>query len=255
MIDWLVTNKNWLQYVFLGIVIISAILQFLLSKAEEHQIHREHQEMQASLTTISDHLEQLTKVEGLDRYLQPIKIEALRKYVAQKDIEELQNNLEKFSEYLNKKDSNKLKEAIKNILNIMPTDAFFRVYELLLKNRLIDKVFAGEYKVVQVVRWDWVVEGDEIAKLYVNTADEEGKEIAYGPFTNNNISMLDHPLNRFMQIKIESHGTGRFEWYPKTFRIGWAVAERKQDGTLVPLMGLSEYDPYFRLSLVGDLEF
>ena len=137
----------------------------------------------------------------------------------------------------------------------MPADPFFRVYELVLKNRLIDKVFVGEYKIVQVVRWDWVVEGDETAKLYVSTADKNGKEVIYGPFTNNVISMLDHPISRFMQIKIESHGMGRFEWYPKTFRIGWAVAEKKQDGTLVPLVGLSEYDPYFRLSLVGELEF
>jgi len=87
------------------------------------------------------------------------------------------------------------------------------------------------------------------------TGENVEQPVTYGPFTNNVISMLDRPLQRYVQIRVESHGTGRFEWYPRSFRIGWAVAERLEDGNWSPMPGLAEYDPFFTIGLHGNLEW
>ena len=67
--------------------------------------------------------------------------------------------------------------------------------------------------------------------------------------------MLDSPLKRYVQIRVESHGVGDFEWYPGSFRIGWAVAKKQTDGSWLPMAGLAEYDPFFTIGLNGDLEW
>lgn len=256
IMEWIIINKWWLQYVLLGALILATILQFLFSKADHYQTRKERREIQTTLNSVKDQLEKLSKVEGLERYLQDIKIESLRKYVDKKDLVELQKYLKNFSDNLNTKNLEGLKIAVSKILEIIPTDPFFRVYNLILQNKyMTDNIFSGEWRIVQVVKWDWVVEGDEKASLYVRTANEQGNEITYGPFTNNTISMLDKPLNRYLQIRIESHGTGRFEWYPRSFRIGWAVASKEPDGLWKPNLGLAEFDPYFRIGVQGELEY
>lgn len=254
--EWIVLNKWWLQYILLGALILATILQFLFSQADHYQTRKERREIQAALNSVKDQLKELSKVEGLERYLQGIKIEALRKYVNKKDFEELQNYLRDFSDRLNAKDVKGLKIVVSKILEIIPTDPFFRVYNLVLKNPyMINNIFSGDWRIVQVVKWDWIIEGDEEAKLFVRTADESGSEVTYGPLVNNTISMLDEPLYRYLQIRIESHGTGRFEWYPRSFRIGWAVASKESDGSWKPNLGLAEFDPYFRIGIRGELEY
>lgn len=254
--DWIVVNKWWLQYVLLGALILATTLQFFLSKADKYQSQKEHQEIRTTLNSVKDYLKELSKVEGLERYLQDIKIESLRKYVDKKYFEELQKHLKEFSDNLNTKNAERLKIIVTKILEIIPTDPFFRVYNLILKNPyMTNNIFSGDWRIVQVVKWDWIVEGDEEAKLYVRTVDENSNEVTYGPLVNNIISMLDKPLNRYLQIKIESHGTGRFEWYPRSFRIGWAVANKEPDGSWKPNIGLAEFDPYFRIGIQGELEY
>jgi len=255
VMEWVVINKWWLQYVLLGTLISATAIQFFLSKADNYQSQKEHQEIQTTLNSVKDYLKELSKVEGLDRYLQGIKIESLRKYVDKKDFEELQNHLKDFSDNLNAKNTKGLNITVTKILKIIPTDPFFRVYNLILKNpHMTNSILSGEWRIMQVVKWDWIVEGDEKAKVYVRTADENGNEVTYGPLVNNIISMLDKPLNRYLQIKVESHGTGRFEWYPRSFRIGWAIASKEPDGSWKPNLGLAEFDPYFRIGIQGELE-
>ena len=58
----------------------------------------------------------------------------------------------------------------------------------------------------------------------------------------------------FFQIKFQSSGTGRFEMIPRSFRIGWALADR-EDGKWKPNLGLAEFDPFFRLNVHGELEY
>lgn len=253
--EWIIANKHWLQWFLLGTIIIATIVQFILSKADSYQTDKNHQEMKKEFEAVKDHLNKLSKVEGLERYLQPIKIESLRKYVGKKDFEELQNQLEKFSDSLKNKDKDGLKSAVKNILEIIPADPFFRVYAMLLKYpSMLEKYLAGEWKIVQVIKWDWKVEGDEDAKVYLKTANEKGNDVEYGPFKNNVISMLDKPLNKYFQIRFEGSGTGKLEMYPRSFRIGWAVASKNDNGVWEPNIGLSEYDPFFRVGITGGLE-
>ena len=254
--EWIITNKPWLQYILLGTLILGTCLQFLISQADNYQSQKEHQKIQITLNSINDHLEALSKVEGLDRYLQDIKIESLRKYVNKKDFEELQNYLKDFSENLKVKNIEGIKTATSKILGIIPTDPFFRVYHLVLKNSYMMKnLLSGEWSIVQVVKWDWIVEGNEKAELYINTFDKNGNAITLGPFTNNIISMLDQPINKSLQVRFQSSGTGRFEMTPRSFRIGWAVASKESDGAWKPNLGLAEFDPYFRIGLQGELEY
>lgn len=254
--EWIIVNKGWLQYVLLGALILATILQFFLSKVDHYLSQKERQQIQETLNSVEDHLQELSKVEGLDRYLQGIKIEALRKYVDKKDFEELQDQLKAFSDNLSAKNTEGLRIVVTRILEIIPTDPFFRVYNLILKNSyMTNNIFSGEWRIVQVVKWHWIVEGDEKASLSVATFDKNGNEVKYGPLTNNTISMIDKPINRFFQIRIESRGTGRFEYSPRSFRIGWAVASKEPDGSWKPHLGLSEFDPYFRIGVDGNLEY
>lgn len=253
--NWIIAHKVMLQWLLFGTLTFATGLQLLLNMANQRQSDLVHSQIQQSLNGVSRRLEQLSKVEGLERYLQDIKIESLRKYVDKKDLEELENYLEDFSQDLNAKDVEGLRQIVKKILAIVPTDPFFRVYNSLLETKLIQEVFSGKLGIVQIVRWDWKVQGDERASLYVSTAGENGESVTQGPFTDNTISMLDLPLRQFIQIRVESTGTGIFEWYPRSFRIGWAVAEKQRDGSWRPLLGLAEYDPYFRISINGQLEF
>ncbi len=254
--EWVILNKGWLQYVLLVALILATCLSFFLSQADNHQSQKEHQKIQITLNSVNDRLEALSKVEGLDRYLQDIKIESLRKYVDKKDFEELQKHLKDFSESLKAKNIEGMETAVSKILEIIPTDPFFRVYNLVLKNSYMTKnLLSGEWRITQVVKWDWTVEGDEKAKLYINTFDKKGNEIALGPFTNNIISMLDQPINKSLQIKFQSSGTGRFEMIPRSFRIGWAVVSKEPDGSWKPNLGLAEFDPYFRIGINGELEY
>lgn len=255
MMDWIIIHKAGLQWWLFVFLIAATILQFLLNMANQQQSDAAHGRLQKSVDSVVDKLEQLSKVEGLERYLQDIKIEALRKYVAKKDLEQLQAYLKDFSENLNTKNVEKLEGTVNEILKIIPSDPYFRIYKLLLKRKLINKFFEGKFKMVQVVRWDWLVGSGETAELYVVTTNENGEEVTYGPLINNTISMLDQPIRKFIQIRVESRGVGPFEWYPRTFRIGWAIAERKSNGTWNPLPELAEYDPYFRIDLYGNLEF
>lgn len=256
MMEWIIINKWWLQYILLGTLILATCLQFVISQADNYQSQREHQEIQRTLKSVNDHLEALSKVEGLDRYLQDIKIESLRKYVNKKDFEELQNSLVDFSESLKAKNVEGMKAATSKILEIIPTDPFFRVHNLVLKNPyMINNLLSGEWRIVQVVKWDWIVEGNEKAELYINTFNKNGNEIAMGPFTNNIISMLDQPINKSLQVRFQSSGTGRFEMIPRSFRIGWAIASKESDGAWKPNLGLAEFDPYFRIGLQGELEY
>lgn len=256
IMEWIITNKYWLQYVLLGALVLATCLQFLLSQADNYQSQKEHQKIQITLNSVNDRLEALSKAEGLDRYLQDIKIESLRKYVDKKDFEELQKYLKDFSENLKVKNTEGLKAVVSEILGIIPTDPFFRVYNLVLKNDyMIRSILSGEWRIAQVVKWDWTVEGDEKAELYINTFDKHGNEITLGPFTNNIISMLDRPINKSLQIRFQSSGTGRFEMIPRSFRIGWAVVSKEPDGLWKPNLGLAEFDPYFRIGINGELEY
>lgn len=255
--EWVAVNKGWLQYVLLGALILATILQFFLSQASTYQSQKEHREIQTTLNSVKDHLEELSKVEGLERFLNDIKIESLRKYVNKRDFEELQKYLKDFSENLREKNMEELKLSVKNILQIIPTEPYFRVYNLILNQRTnlgIDKIFSGEWRIVQVIKWDWIVEGDEKAEVYINTMDDNGNKITLGPFIDNIISMLDRPIKRFFQIKFQSSGTGRFEMIPRSFRIGWAIANKEEDEGWKPNLGLAEFDPFFRLNVHGELD-
>lgn len=256
MMEWIITNKWWLQYVLLGALIVATCLQFFLSQADNYQSQKDHQKMQITLNSVNDRLEALSKVEGLDRYLQDIKIESLRKYVNKKDFEELQNYLKDFSENLKARNVNGMKTCVSKILEIIPTDPFFRVYNLVLKNPyMVKNILSGEWRIAQVIKWDWIVEGDEKAEVYINTFNKDGQKITLGPFTNNIISMLDQPINKSLQIRFQSSGTGRFEMIPRSFRIGWAVVSKERDGSWEPSLGLAEFDPYFRIGINGELEY
>src|SRR3990167_10460994 len=157
--EWIITNKWWLQYVLLGALIVATCLQFFLSQADNYQSQKDHQKMQITLNSVNDRLEALSKVEGLDRYLQHIKIESLRKYVNKKDFEELQNYLKDFSENLKARNVNGMKTCVSKILEIIPTDPFFRVYNLVLKNPyMVKNILSGEWRIAQVIKWDWIVE-------------------------------------------------------------------------------------------------
>jgi hypothetical protein len=256
--EWILANKWWLQYVLLAALILATVLQFFLSQADNYQAQKERQEIQTTLNSVKDHLKELSKVEGLERFLNDIKIESLRKYVNKKDFEELQKYLKDFSENLRLKNIEGLKQSVKNVLQIIPTEPYFRVYNLILNQKTnfgIEKLFSGEWRIVQVIKWDWIVEGNEKAEVYVNTMDDGGNKITLGPFTNNVISMLEQPINQFVQIRFQSSGTGRFEMIPRSFRIGWAVASKDENGKWKPNPGFAEFDPFFRLNIHGELEY
>lgn len=253
--EWIEVQRWWLQWVPIFLLTVGTLMQGILTVADQRQVRLDSKRTQESLTKISSQLEQMSHVEGIDRYLQPIKIESLRKYVRDQELKRLEDLLLQFSRGFQSKDSTLIKSSVDAILKIIPADPFFRVYRLILRGHLIQDLFSGKYRVVQVVRWDWLVEGDEHAALYVTTQDETGQGVTFGPFANNLLSMLDSPLKRYVQIRVESHGKGRFQWYPGSFKIGWAVAEKQGDGNWVPLMGMAEYDPTFTLGLNGDLEW
>lgn len=254
--EWVIINKGWLQYILLGALILATVLQFFISQADNYQSQKELQGIQTTLNSVKDHLEELSRVEGLDRYLQGIKIESLRKYVNKNDFEELQKHLKAFSDNLKVKNVEGMKAATIKILEIIPADPFFRVYNLVLQNPyMMNNMLSGEWRIVQVIKWDWIVEGNEKAEVHINTMDDNGNKITLGPFYDNIISMLDQPINRFFQVKFQSSGTGRFEMIPRSFRIGWAVASKEPDGSWKPALGLAEFDPYFRIGLHGELEY
>ncbi len=262
MIDWIVLHKIMLQWALFILLIFATALQLLLNMANQREadkfrngVNKSHGEMQLSLNKLSDKFDELKKVENLERFLQDIKIDSLKKYVAERDIVTLQKLLEEFSLDLKNKDVISLKQVVANIRKIIPCDPYFRVFGILLQGNLIEEYFADKFKIVQIIHWDWVVEGDESAKLYVSTYDMEDNPVTYGPFTNNTISMLDNPIRKAVQIRVESSGKGRFSYYPRSFRIGWAIAEKNIDGSFTLEPGLAEYEPLFRIGLDGNLEY
>jgi hypothetical protein len=259
---WIVLYKTLLQWLAFGLLTGATVIQLLVNIANQRQDDMARAEMQQSQVKIQASVDQLAmkfdelrSVENLERYLQPIKIEALKKYVSKKDLGELQNYLKDFSNDLETKNVDELKKDVSEILKIIPVDPYFRVYKLLLQYGLFQGYLSGQFKIVQIVRWDWVVGSGEKASLYVLTTDESGKDVSYGPLTNNTMTMLDQPISRFIQIKVESSGVGSFEFHPRSFRIGWAIAQRKTDSSWGPIPGLAEDDPYFRISSSGNLEF
>jgi len=181
----------------------------------------------------------LKSLDGLDRYLNGIELDHIRKYLAREDLKELEIFLRIFSKQYREKDYLGLRDTVHRILKIIPTEPFFRLHKTLLDGGLMGPVFQGHLRIVQVIRWDWTVKGDEKAEVFVITRDDDGNRVTYGPFTNNIISMLDKPVQKSIQLRFQSTGIGKFSMYPQTFRIGWSVAE-KEDNIWQPLIGPSE---------------
>lgn len=254
ILDWLVSYKSCIQWGTLFVIVSAAILQFLSNYLNQRANEIGKKEIHESIREMGKNLEKLSSVDGLDRYLQPIKIEALKKYLAEKDLEELQILLKEFSQFMKDKEEKELKQVIYKILKIIPTDPYFRVYSYLCENDLIKDVFSEKRRLVQIIRWDWKVVGDEKVNLFVETTESvKDKPVSYGPLTNNSMSVLNGRLKQLVRIKIEGSGTGQFEFYPRSVQFGWAVAEKNETGVWVPNKNLAEYDPFFRINMNNQL--
>ena len=252
--DFLVANKFWLQVGALVAVILGASLQFVLSRVDVREAQQAQQETRKSYQELLSRLEVLQNQEGTRLYLEDLRVEALKKHLKERQLTDLESLLADFSQAFQEKDVARLEKTIDAILKIMPTDPFFRVFKYVATDRNLKLIFSGELKTVQVIRWDWLVEGNEKAELRLRTVDEVGNLMILGPFTNNAMSVLNAPLGRSVQIEVRSTGTGRFEYYPRSFRIGWAVLHKQKDGSWQPLENYAEYDAFFRVGLGGYVE-
>ena len=239
----------------LAAIIGAAILQFALARVDVHEGRRVQEKTQQSYEELKLSLEAMRKSEEGRLYLTDIKIDALKKYVNEQDLNEFQRLFDEFIEHHERKDADKVATSIHQILQIVPTDPFFLVYRHLLEEHTLPILFSGELKLVQVIRWDWSVTGDEASKLFVSTFDESSNPVRYGPFTNNVISMLDAPVRKYVQIRVGSSGTGHWEYYPNTFKIGWTIAQKQKDGTWLPWIGYAEYEPLARSDPGGRLHW
>jgi len=208
-----------------------------------------------NIKSIYDNLEKLSKTQALGPFLQDTKIEILRKQVIEDSMVKLEKGLQGFSEALKEKNGSKLSDSIKEIRKILPYEPFFRVYDKISRNNYEKELFNGQLKVAQVIRWDWKITGEEYPALFVETGESMRDIKEYGPYNNNMITMLDFPLGRFVQFAFRSKGTGNFEFYPTTIRIGWTIAKKNEDGGWSALPAFAEYDPDFRINARGELEY
>ena len=252
--DFLIANKFWLQVGALIAVILGTSLQFVLSRVDVREAQQAQQETRKSYQEVLSRLEVLQNREGTRLYLEDLRVEALKKHLKGRQLTELESLLADFSQAFQRKDVEALNKTISAVLKIIPTDPFFRVFKYVANDRNLNLIFSGELKTVQVIRWDWLVEGDEKTELRLHTFDEAGNPLTLGPFTNNAMSVLNAPLGKSVKIEVRSTGTGRFEYYPRSFRIGWAVLHKQKDGSWQPLENYAEYDPFFRVGLGGYVE-
>lgn len=250
MFEWIIANKPWLQWVAFLALASGTVLTGLLNMASGRQTSQEHRAIREGVEKVSVSLEELRSEEGIARFLQDIKIESLRKYLSEQELEQLKILLKEFSISLAAQEVNNLRRIVGEILKIIPTDPFFRVYGYLLSTPLMRDVFAGEIRVVQVIRWEWIIEGEESVELLIFTEDDSGNRITHGPFRNNRITMLEKPLHRYVQFRIQGGGKGHWEFHPRSFRIGWSIA-RKKNGEWEPDAGIAEYDPFLRFGIGG----
>ncbi|MFH1367666.1 MAG: hypothetical protein ABII64_00940 [Elusimicrobiota bacterium] len=196
----------------------------------------------------------ISKLPGLEDYLKYIQVDLLRKVVAERDLNDLKAYLEEYSKQITKKDFYELSNSIKKIRKIIPADPYFRVIERMLRNVYIDDYKKEQIRIVQVIRWDWEIDGQGDIAIYVNTGDSEENIETHGPYTNNTITMLDFQIRRYIQFQIKSKG-GYFKFYPTTIRLGWTIAKINEKGEWIPMIAFAEYDPYFRINKNGDLEY
>ena len=204
---------------------------------------------------IKTSLSELQNKKGLNLYLDDIKIETLKQNVKKRELKELLKNIKKFNEGLQNKDETMLKDSVYEIIRIIPTDPFFRIYRYIIDDDNINKIFSGEMKVVKVISWEHELEGNEEFGLYINTTDDTKENSkTYGPFVDNKCTLLDFPLKKYIRVEIKSVGTGSFTYYPRSFRIGWALAINEK-GRWVISKNHVEYDPFIRLDLHGPIEW
>lgn len=198
-------------------------------------------------------LKDLKGKSALTLYLDDIKIDTLKQYITKQEFDRVIIKINEFNKALDAKNKEELSKIVNEILKIIPVDPFFRIYKYALDDRIIDRIFNGQYKIVRVINWEHDIEGDEKYGVSIITSDgTEESNVVYGPFTNKQCSVIDKPLKKYVQIKIEASGVGRFKYYPRSFRIGWAIAESK-DGEWIPNKNAVEYDPFIRFNFRGEL--
>ena len=184
--------------------------------------------------------------ELLKLYFDDTNVDLLKKRVRDVEFQKLERHVERFFEFLKQERVDSATKELKAILEIVPYDPLFRVYQHIISNNRISLLFSGNIKVVKVMRWEQEVSGDEDVRLYIMMRDEpEGTEDIRGPFVNNNISIIDFPFKRYVQFRIEGGGFSSFIFFPKSIRIGWAEMI-KEDGEFRINKNNIEYDPHIR---------
>lgn len=238
-----------------GIIFFFIIVGAAINLISDYRSAQEEKKNKKIIEDIRMMLVELHGKEGLTLYLDDIKIETLKKYVTKHELEKLISDIKKFNEGLQNKNKIVLRDSVYEIIRIIPTDPFFRIYRYVVDDNLIDKVFSGEMKVVKVISWEHDLEGEEDFGLYIHTTDgtKENSKI-YGPFVDNKCTIIDVPFERYLSVQIKSVGTGRFTYYPRSLRIGWALAIN-ENGKWVISKNHIEYDPFIRLDLHGFIEW
>lgn len=184
--------------------------------------------------------------ELLKLYFDDSNVDLLKKRVQDVEFKKLQDCVERFFILLKQKRVDLLNRELDNILEIVPHDPLFRVYQQIIKDNRISLLFNGDIKIVKVMRWEQEISGDEDVRLYIIMRDEpEGIEDIKGPFVNNNISIIDFPFKQYIQFRIEGGGFGSFTFYPKSIRIGWAEMIR-EEGEFTINKNNIEYDSHIR---------
>lgn len=182
----------------------------------------------------------------LELYFDDTKVELLKKRVQEIEFQKLKFHVSKFLASLQQKDVTSISEELNSILKIVPYEPFFRIYQNILNSKRIVQLLNGNIKVVKIIHWEQEVEGDENVRLYIIMKDsQKGAEYINGPFTNNHVSIINFPFRQYIQFKVESSGTGRFTFFPKSVRIGWAEAI-KINGEYKINKNNIEYDPDIR---------
>lgn len=247
---WKVSSRVGTSIVFFIIIIIAVV-----NLVSDYKAGQQEKKDRKTLEDVKTILVELRKKADLTLYLDDIKIETLKHHVAKHEFEKLMINIKKFNEGLENKNKIVLRDSMHEIIRIIPTDPFFRIYRYAVDDNLIDKVFSGEMKVVKVISWEHDLEGEEDFGLYIHTTDgtKENSKI-YGPFVDNKCTIIDVPLERYLSVQIKSVGTGRFTYYPRSFRIGWALAIN-ENGKWAISKNHIEYDPFIRLDLHGLIEW